>query len=70
MPADIAKLRREQIDDETNAIHWWRQTSNKDKSLLWDATQRMGASPTEELISRFAQIGMTHIALLAEKEQN
>lgn len=55
--------------DEANALKWWRESSEADKLYLWEWIQRGGGGPdsTRELISRFAQLGFTHIALLAER---
>jgi hypothetical protein len=63
----INRLRSEHERDEANCLKWWAETSSEDKQRVWDAIQALGGNPINELISRFAQYGMTHAALQAEK---
>jgi hypothetical protein len=65
----ILKLRSEQEQDEAAALQWWRETSNEDKLFVWAAIQALGGGPMEDIISRLAQLGMTHVALMAEGEK-
>lgn len=67
MPTEPETLRliHDQEQDETNALAWWRQESNEDKMKVWDAIQATGSDDVQEIVLRFAQIGMTRIALLA-----
>jgi len=53
MSKPYLQLRHEQDQDEANALLWWESASEADKRLVWAA------------ISRFAQIGFTHVALMA-----
>lgn len=68
-PQDINALRYEQEHDEANCVEWWQDASDRDKVLVWEAIQAMGETPLQEIISRFAQLGMTHTALLAESRR-
>ena len=67
MIADIVKLQAIQDQDEAAAMAWWKEASGADQMRIWLAIQRLGGMPELELISRFAQLGATHIALLVEK---
>ena len=62
--ANMAILRHQQEQDAAHALKWWRETSEPDKELVWSAIQSLGGSPINEVVSRFAQLGMTQIALM------
>lgn len=64
----MSRLRSEQEKDEANAVAWMNETDAADILRVWLAIQKMGGDSVSELISRFAQLGMTHAALLAGKD--
>jgi len=63
---DVARLTHEQDQDVENGLKWWRETPDHIKLAVWMAIQKQHANAIDETISRLAQVGMTHIALLAE----
>ena len=65
----IAGLRHEQEQDEAQAVAWFHKTSHEDKVRLWETIQSMCGNPMAEIISRCAQIGFTHVLLLAAKSE-
>lgn len=67
----IAVMQSEQDQDEMNALQWWAEHSNEVKSDIWDRIQEMGRPDDKmgEIISRFAQLGFTHVALLAQPKK-
>jgi hypothetical protein len=63
-------LLREQDQDEAAAKQWWGESTDGDKLAVWDAIQALPCdTPLQELVLRFAQLGMTHIALMAEGKE-
>jgi hypothetical protein len=64
----LVGLRHEQEQDEANAVAWMKEASVADVKVVWAAIQAMDykTMPNGELISRFAQLGMSHAMLLAK----
>lgn len=69
MTNDVAALQACQDQDMENALRWWTTATNEDKKRVWDAIQRTYPTAVQEVVSRFAQIGYTAIALEAEKRK-
>jgi hypothetical protein len=67
--ADLAALRSEQEKDEAFAVAWIKEMSSADLLKVWFYIQRLGGSNERELISRFAQLGMSHAMLLAGSDE-
>jgi len=63
--ADLNALRSEQEKDEAAAVTWWKDATDADKLRVWARIQQTRSRQIDEVVSRFAQLGMTHIALLA-----
>lgn len=70
MKKELMGLVSEQEQDETNANKWIRKTSTADILGVWMQIQAMSDATMEngELISRFAQLGLTHAVLLTYGE--
>jgi hypothetical protein len=66
---NLNSLRSLQDQDVAAGLDWWANTSNAAKKEVWDAIQAIGASPLRDVICRFAQVGMSHIAILAEEDK-
>lgn len=64
----MSALRHVQEQDEAGAVTWMKETPTADLLRVWLAIQKMGGSEMQEIISRFAQLGFTHAALLAGKD--
>lgn len=68
LPNDFNILVREQEHDEANAVRWLMETPDEGKTLVWEAIQKEPKSKLEDVVLRFAQLGMTHAMLLALKQ--
>jgi hypothetical protein len=64
---DLSKLRAAHEPDEAHAVAWVHNADGADLLRVWLAIQRMKGDEVTELISRFAQLGMSHAVLLANK---
>lgn len=64
-----AALRSEQEKDEAMCVQWIAQHTDAQLQEIWDRIQKVGATPNEEIVLRFAQLGMTHAILLAGVER-
>ena len=65
----LAVLRGCQDQDMELAKRWWRESSDEDKAELWSAIQDDDTLPVmEQMVRRFAQVGMTEVALRAEEK--
>ena len=64
---NLARLEMEQDQDIAGAVEWWNNTSDADKIRLWMRIQRPEQNPLIECLTRMAQIGMTAVAIAAEK---
>lgn len=62
---DVDQLQGCQNRDMENAMLWWAETSNKIKLKVWMDLQEFDDHPFGEIVLRFAQIGMTHVAIEA-----
>lgn len=69
LPAHMHKLLAAQEEDEAQAAAWVKAADGADIPRTWQMIQRLGGTNELELISRFAQLGMSHAVLLAEKER-
>lgn len=65
---ELMQLEQRQDQDVARGVKWWREASAKDKFRVWDEIQKSHNDPVKEIVSRFAQVGATHIALLAGQE--
>ena len=65
----LAVLRGCQDQDMELAKRWWRESSDDDKAEVWSAIQDDDTLPVmEQIIRRFAQVGMTEVALRSEEK--
>lgn len=60
----LATLKYEQEHDEAHCLHWLRTNPAKAIQEVWDAIQEPGETPLQEVVLRFAQLGMSHAVLL------
>ena len=65
----LAVLRGCQDQDMELAKRWWRETSEEDRAEVWLAIQDDDTlSVMEQIVRRFAQVGMTEVAIRAEEK--
>lgn len=60
---EINRLRALQAEDMANCLKWWRESRGDDRMRVWDRIQQAGKTPLEEVVLRFAQLGMTEAAI-------
>lgn len=56
-------LHSQQQMDLARAREWWREHSDEQRIIVWERIQKSYSDPVDEIMSRFAQIGFTMIAL-------
>ena len=59
----LVSLRADQDQDIEAAKEWWRTSDVPAKMRVWNAIQKHYDDPAMEVMSRFAQLGYTLIAL-------
>ena len=65
----LAVLRGCQDQDMELAKRWWRETSEEDRAEVWLAIQDDDTlSVMEQIVRRFAQVGMTEVAIRVEEK--
>lgn len=53
-----------QDQDLEDAKRWWAETSEANKIRVWTKIQAAYDDPLMEIMSRFAQVGFTQVAML------
>lgn len=67
---DQIKLKALTSNDMHQALEWWAHSSEEDKLLVWAEIQRLHNDPVQEVLSRFAQLGFTAVALEAQRRKD
>ena len=68
--AEWLPLLAEQDQDLAAGLEWWDNVSFDEKVEVWMAIQNLGGTAIRELVSRFAQLGFTHLALEATQRES
>ncbi len=64
----LLQMEHAQDQDIAQALAWWKSHSPEAKNAIWNEIQKPQPNAVAEVVSRFAQIGMTMIALMVGKD--
>jgi hypothetical protein len=65
----LLRLMADNDQDRAGCQQWWQEASNAEKLAVWNVIQTDYTDPTMELMSRFAQLAFSEMAVQEARNQ-